>query len=61
MFFIITALRGGWEIKILVLNVEKDANKTNFDEFTYQVRVRIMALPVMEFQDQGYNIRKIFA
>ena len=22
---------------------------------------RIMALPVMEFQDQGYKIRKIFA
>ena len=25
------------------------------------ILVRIMALPVMEFQDQGYKIRKAFA
>ena len=50
IFFIRTALRGGWEIKILVLNVDKDANKVNFDEFTYQVRVRILTIRIFYIQ-----------
>ena len=44
IFFIRTALKGGWEIKLLVLNVEKDAKEANFEEFTYQMRVRIIII-----------------
>jgi mitofilin len=40
------------------LRRDKEKFERERDEYRYMVS---MALPVMEFQDQGYKIRKVFA